>query len=341
MSDQSLIAWFEQTLSQEQRQSIADHVLSGQGYPGPGKIEIPARKAVTVVHVGAEELLARYPQAPVYEDIFHLHLVLDKLSFTSALLFKGPKGTGKSLSAISWFIKNRVPFLQLNCSEGTNKADLQGCFFLQGRETPFSLGRVANAIQVANEYGMAGLLLEEYNALPPPIQKMTNSVLDFRRSIEVDVLGKSYALQPGKKLAILATMNPSTYGGTYDLNEDAKSRFVEIEIGYPPEGEEIKILRTVCGKVVPDATFKDIVAFARDTRQQGTSYALSTRDLVELVRTIEAFGLEAGLQIVLHKFEGEDRVVAFKRMQATWPTSVTVQLRKFWGSPEAPDVNKT
>lgn len=330
-----LIDWFTGHLTTPQREEIRAYLL------GNGRAAAPAEKEVTVVYAGAEELLSRYPTAPIYEDVFNLHTVYDKLAFTSAILIKSPKGTGKSLSVLAWLIKNKIPFLTSNCSEGTNKGDMQGCFFLKGRETPFSLGKVANAIQVANEYGMAGLILEEFNALPPPIQKMTNSVLDFRRSIEVDVLSKSYSLQPGKKLAIFATMNPSTYGGTYDLNEDAKSRFVEIEIGYPPESEEKKILRTVCGKVVSDATLQDLVTFARDTRQQGTSYALSTRDLVELVRTIDAFGLEAGLQIVLHKFEGDDRITAFKRMQSTWPSTVTQQLRKFWGSPEAPDVTKT
>lgn len=335
MSD--LTEWFEKSLTEEQRNEIRKHVLQGSN----GKSVATDEREVSIVYVDAAELLGRYPKAPVYEDIYNLHTVYDKLAFESALLIKGPKGTGKSLSAISWFIKNEIPFMQLNCSEGTTKGDLQGCFFLRGRETPFSLGKVANVIEVANEYGTCGLLIEEFNALPPPIQKMTNSVLDFRRSIEVDVLGKSYALKPDRHLAILATMNPSTYGGTYDINEDAKSRLVEIEIGYPTDGAEMKILRSVCGKVVDDVTLKDIVAFARDTRQQGTSYALSTRDLVELVRTVTAFGLEAGLQIVLHKFEGDDRVVAFKRMQSTWPSSVTSQLRRFWGSPEAPDVNKT
>ena len=332
MSD--LIEWFEKSLTLEQRQELVEYIRVPQAPREADKAE------VSIVHVGAVELLSRFPKSPVYEDVFNLHTVFNKLAFGSAILLKGPKGTGKSLSGISWFINGKVPFMQLNCSEGTNKGDLQGCFFLRGRETPFSLGRVANIIQVANEYGVAGLLLEEFNALPPPIQKMMNPALDFRRSIEVDVLGKSYALQPGKKLAIIATMNPSTYGGTYDINEDAKSRFIELEIGYPPEGAEMKILRAVCGTVVSDDVLKKAIAFARDTRQQGTSYSLSTRDLVEFVRTVEAFGIEGGLQIILHKFEGEDRKVAYKRMTSTWPSTVTSTLRKFWGSAEPPDVDK-
>lgn len=327
-----LIKWFESSLTESQQNEIRDHVLKGSA---------PSSKSeVNIVHVGADELLARFPHKPVYEDVYNLHTVYGKLAYGAAILLKGPKGTGKSLSAISWFIENDIPFMQLNCSEGTNKGDLQGCFFLRGRETPFSLGRAANVIQVANEHGVAGLLLEEFNALPPPIQKMTNPLLDFRRSIEIDVLGKSYALRPGKKLAIIATMNPSCYGGTYDVNEDAKSRFIEVEIGYPPEQAETQILRSVCGTVVSDDVLKKAINFARDTRQQGTGYALSTRDLVEFIHTVEAFGVEGGLQIVLHKFEGEDRKVAFKRMTSTWPSTVTSKLRKFWGSSDLPDVDK-
>jgi MoxR-like ATPase len=297
------------------------------------------KREISLVCADPAELLARYETVPHYEDVFNLYPIFDKLMFETNILLKGPKGTGKSLAAVTWLAKHKVPIVRLACSEGTNKTDIQGSFFLKGKETPFSLGRASAAIEVANRHGMAALILEEISGLPPPTQKMLNSALDFLKAVEIDVLQRAIYLKPGCKLAVVGTMNPSTYGGTYDLNEDLKSRFpAEIELGYPPQEAELKIVQAVCGVPPKDPILNDVVKFAKETRQKGTNYALSTRDVVELVRLVKLVGLAPALQICLCKFEGDDRKTAFLRLKSIWRDPAVIgSLRKFWGSTESPE----
>ena len=175
------------------------------------------------------------------------------------------------------------------------------------------------AIKTANKVGRCILLLEEFNALTPQSQKLLNGVLQ-ERAIEVDALGHTYRLKDGCAVWFTGTMNPSVYGGTYDLNEDLKSRMGEIEIDYPPNELEKQIVRANLGQLdaANEAIVDLVLRFAKESRQQAMGYALSTRDVVRTLHTVRTNGLKTALQMIICKYEGEDRKTTLARLNSVF-----------------------
>lgn len=279
---------------------------------------------VLVTRTPADELLVTNP--PPYIDIFRLHEFYNKMAFHSNLLLKGPKGDGKSLSIFSFAAARGIPLVVQECSEGTKESHLMGSQTLLGDRTVFVLGSIPSAIDIANECGECILLFEELNALTPQVQKMLNAIGDFRKACSMPAIRRTYQLQPGKKLWLVGTMNPSVYGGTYDLNEDLKSRFDELEVTYPEAGLEKTVLLANCGNVVADDIVNKVIRLGAETRASTFSYKLSTRDLVRLIDTIAKTGAPIALQLITCKFEGEDRANIIKRIGSIFGNTV----KAFW-----------
>lgn len=280
---------------------------------------------VLITRIPSEDLLVVDP--PPYVDIFKLHELYDKTAFGGNLLLKGPKGDGKSLSVFSWAAKRGIPLIAQECSEGTKETHLMGSQTLLGDHTVYVLGAIPSAIDVANEVGECILLFEELNALTPQVQKMLNAVGDFRKACSMPAIKKTYRLQPGKKLWVAGTMNPSVYGGTYDLNEDLKSRFNEVEVTYPEHGPEKQVLIANCGNAVSDDILNKVLRLGTESRSGQMAYKLSTRDLVSLINNILYTNLQTALQLVVCKFEGEDRDVVLTRLPSIFGK---VDVKKYW-----------
>jgi hypothetical protein len=272
-----------------------------------------------------------------YVDTFELLPMLQRLCFNPVtrtfdppnILLTGAKGNGKSLLFAYLAEQNQLPYLSLDCSEETKERHLKGGFVAKNGSTPFVLGTVSNAIQVANEVGAAMLVFEELNALSPQRQKELNALTDFRKKIEIPELSWRLELNPGCKLFVTGTMNPSgPYGGTYELNEDLKSRFIEIDMPYPPPGAEKRILQEMSpeGVVIPDEILQNLIAIARETRQEATAYSLSPRDLVQLLHVYSRLGWEDTLFLVGQKFSSEDRALVLKRIEDITRMSVSTNL---------------
>lgn len=243
----------------------------------------------------------------VYEDVCNLHPLFDQIAFHANLILVGPKGIAKTLSIATWAGKKNHPIVTFDCSEDIRRAHLLGMFTLRGDESPFVLGPLTTAIEVANEVGHCVLCLEEINALTPSVQKMLNSIGDFRRRIEVPECQRVFELDPKAKLWLCGTMNTSVYGGVYELNEDLKSRFRMLPVEYPSKGDETRILKSVVsGSVKPDL-IKEVLTLAHETRQKSLAYSLSPRDTVQILEDTQRCGVEGALRLASGKFEGQDR----------------------------------
>jgi len=304
----------------EEQQAILANLLNV-------KKESEKEDQVTVTRTPTRDLYIENP--PPYVDVFGFHALYDRLSFEQNLLLKGPKGDGKTLSVFAYASQKHIPVVVQECSEDTKAFNLMGSQSMIGKKTIFTLGALPTSIDVANEVGLCILLLEEINALTPQVQKQLNALTDFRQMVSMPFIGKSYRLEPSAKLWVVGTMNPSTYGGAYDMNEDLKSRFEELDITYPEHAQEKGILKAVCGSIIDDPLLDLIIRFAKETRQQATGYSLSTRDVVRLVKNISMVGLDTALQMVICKFEGEDRDVVMKRMASVFGQK---NIKKYWGA---------
>ena len=168
-----------------------------------------------------------------YQDVNKLHPLLDAIGYGSGVALVGPKGIGKSLAIASYAVLKNIPLVTFDCSEDVRRAQLLGAYVIRGNETPFILGPIPTAIEIANETGACVLVFEEVNTLTPQMQKVLNALCDFRRRVEIPEAKAVYALNPGARLLIAGTMNHSGYGGVYDLNEDLKSRLNLVPLSYP------------------------------------------------------------------------------------------------------------
>jgi MoxR-like ATPase len=254
----------------------------------------------------------------MYEDVADLHPLFDEIAFGANLILVGPKGIAKTLSIAAWAGKHGYPIVTFDCSEDIRRAHLIGMFTLRGDESPFVLGPLTTSIEVANEVGHCILCLEEINALTPSVQKMLNSIGDFRRRIEVPECQRVFELKPGVKLWLCGTMNTSVYGGVYELNEDLKSRFRMLPVDYPTKGDETRILAKVVGNGVKKDTVTQVLTLAHETRQKSLAYSLSPRDTVQILEDVQRCGVEGALRLASGKFEGQDRDYFKERVKSTF-----------------------
>jgi len=82
------------------------------------------------------------------------------------------------------------------------------------------------------------LLVDEINRASPKTQA---ALLECMQEDQVTVDGVSYEL--AAPFMVVATQNPIEYEGTYPLPEAQLDRFtLRVEIGYPPLGEEARML---------------------------------------------------------------------------------------------------
>jgi len=254
-------------------------------------------RGVRVLDVDTSKFYAL--ETPVYvEQNSELKVLEAHWKSQVPLLFVGPKGVGKTLSIAHFARTNTVPIVQYDCSEDSKRWDLVGRFVDVGT---YELGVMPLAIEVANKEGKCILVFEELNALSPNMQKTLNQLLDWRRHVYVPELNKLYRLEPNAKLLITATMNPSTYGGVFELNEDLRSRFAEYHVTYPRTEVEQRVVSMYDG--LPDDLVQKLITLANESRAGTLSYVISPRDLTlfaTLYKTYtEVFAQDKALRMAL------------------------------------------
>jgi nitric oxide reductase NorQ protein len=260
---------------------------------------------VEIIRLGAEDFAP--DKALQYIDTGKLHPLFDKIGFRANVILVGPKGIAKTLSVSSWAGKQACPIVTFDCSEDIRRSHLIGNFILRGDKSPFVLGPITTAIEIANEVGQCILCLEEINALTPQMQKVLNPLGDFRRRVEVPECQKVFRLNEGAQLWLCGTMNTSVYGGVYELNEDLKSRFRILPMDYPSKKAEKAIVQEVVKTSMTSQTLDSLLTVAHETRQKSLEYALSTRDVVQIIEDAEVADLATALRLASGKFEGQDR----------------------------------
>ena len=261
----------------------------------------------------------------IYVDAQSTHALYGQLAFKSNMVLVGPKGIGKSLSVASYAAKVDSPVITFDCSEDVRRSHLLGMFVLRGNETPFVLGPLTTAFEIANETGRCILILEEINALSPQMQKVLNAPLDFRQRIEVPEAGRVFKLDSGAQIWVVGTMNTAVYGGVYELNEDLKSRVRLMPLDYPDVAAESKIIDGILqgsGLKVDPKMVQGVLTLAHETRQKSLDYALSTRDVVQILEDSTLVGPEKALWLATGKFEDNDRETITERIESIFGIQV-------------------
>lgn len=277
------------------------------------------------------------PQLIRTEDIANIYTLIGAhLNTGVPLLLEGPKGTAKTLAVAKYCEENEIPLIQFDCSEQTKRYDIMGRFIPVDDKVVFQLGDLPRAIQLANTYGQAMIVFEEINALTPNMQKVLNQLFDWRNHVYVPEIGQTFKLKEGCKLGIAATCNPSTYGGTFELNEDLLSRLTIYKIGYPTKNTEVSILEQLFDSQSESvSTYLDcFAALAGETRngynRNEFSYALSTRDIVQMLTNFLSYKEEFSqmlncddpeldaLELVKHTFLSKYNAAEKETLETRW-----------------------
>jgi len=199
------------------------------------------------------------------------------VSQSKNLMLLGPAGSGKTELGIILAKQMGKNVEVLNCGAMTEpRLSLIGnTHFSPDKGTFFSDSRFVKAITTKNTL----VLLDELSRAPKDAFNILLPVLDKRRELVLDEDdGKVVKVAEG--VCFLATANVGIeYTGTSTIDRALKDRFGQVEVGFPPVDNEIKLLKARTGIPVKFATY--LVNIANNQRVQATK----EMEFTELIST--------------------------------------------------------
>jgi MoxR-like ATPase len=174
-----------------------------------------------------------------------LDLMLAAVAVSGHVLLEGVPGVAKTLAANATSRALGMTFTRVQFTPDMLPSDLTGTMTLRGGELVFRSGPVFTHL----------LLADEINRTPPKTQA---ALLEAMQERQVSIDGEAHPLPD--PFLVVATQNPIEYEGTYPLPEAQLDRFlVKVDVGYPSEADEIRMLQLDHRGVAP-ATLDDVRA---------------------------------------------------------------------------------
>jgi MoxR-like ATPase len=165
-------------------------------------------------------------------------VLLGALILGGHVLLQGPPGVAKTLTASAFARAVGGDFRRVQFTPDMLPADLIGAVTSRDGKPEFRPGPVFTNV----------LLADEINRTPPKTQA---ALLEAMQEGQASVDGVSYPLP--RPFLVTATQSPIAFEGTYPLPETQLDRFLmHIEIGYPSEEHELKLL------ALPRAGLRDL-----------------------------------------------------------------------------------
>lgn len=244
----------------------------------------------------------------IERDVWEL-LVRNILKGKNTLVF-GPTGTGKT-ELIQYVCQ--AMGIKLNIQDMGTVQDAQSALLGVHRldDKGHSSFDYAPFVYHVQEPGV--ILLDELNRSPLAANNILFPCLDSRRYLPVDIAGGHDArnITVNKDTVFFATANlGSEYSGTQQIDRALMDRFFPVELEYPKENVETRILMMRTG--IAEKFAKSIVKVAGNIRQQfreqelgntvSVRHTLETADLVA-----DGFDLTTGLtKVIMPLFDDEN-----------------------------------
>jgi hypothetical protein len=145
---------------------------------------------------------------------------------------KGHAGTGKDVLMKIFANRTRRPMFSFDCSRWTTEVELSEDLQLEAENGATKSIKVPSTVLIAAQTPGAILYFNEFNAMPEEAQLFLHALFDEKRSITLKTRsGKTVKADPSVLLA--CSMNPN-YPGTFKPQMATRSRFIDMEIDYPP-----------------------------------------------------------------------------------------------------------
>lgn len=190
------------------------------------------------------------------------------------VLLKGPTGSGKTRLVEYMAYSLKRPLHTVPCHEDLSANDLVGRYILNGDETNWIKGPLMMAVE---DGGIA--YLDEVVESRKDVNVVIHPLTDYRRYLPAEKLGKVFYAPD--EFMLVVSYNPNYQSVLKELKPSTRQRFLSIELGWPKEDLEKKIVAHESG--VDEGTADKLVKAAgkiRNLVNQGLEEGISTRELV-------------------------------------------------------------
>src|SRR6516164_10952811 len=181
-----------------------------------------------------------------------------------SVMLKGPTGCGKTRFVEAMAFDLGRPLITVSCHDDISTADLVGRFLLRGGDTEWVDGPLTRAVR-----GGAICYLDEVVEARQDTTVVIHPLADHRRQLPIDRLGATLDAAPG--FCLVVSYNPGYQSVLKDLKDSTRQRMIAIELDFPPEETERKVVVHESG-VSPDVASRLV-------------------DLAQAIRRLESTGL--------------------------------------------------
>ena len=237
------------------------------------------------------------------------------VSYKMPTLLIGETGTGKTSLIRHLAFSTNNAFVRVNHNGGTTIEDIIGRWIINGKN---QMEWVDGILIEAMKKGY-WFLADEINATTAEINFVYHSLLDDDGRVILVEKGNEVVISH-PNFRFFGAMNPSTeYAGTKELNKALMSRFMVIQVDFPPPKIEQKILVNRTG--ITNEIADKMVKLAGEVRmmhaKQEIRFVLSTRDLLMWALMYKVYNkfLNSAEMTVLNKI-AEDDYDAVKTLMA-------------------------
>ncbi len=190
------------------------------------------------------------------------------------VMLNGPTGCGKTrlIEYMAWKLKR--PLYTVACHDDLSANDLIGRYLIKGDEVEWIDGPLLMAV---NNGGIS--YLDEIVEARKDVTVVIHPLTDHRRYLPVEKRGKIF--HAPKDFMLVISYNPNYQSVLKELKPSTKQRFVSINLGWPDEELETRIVQQEAG--VDEDIAGRLVKSANKIRNlvhQGLEEGVSTRELV-------------------------------------------------------------
>jgi cobaltochelatase CobS len=238
-------------------------------------------------------------------------------------LMVGPTGSGKSSVIEQVLARLNRPHYRMNFDEGITRSEFVGKDVLKSDETKFQEGILVKAVKEG-----AALIMDEFDAAPPSVTMLMQSVLEGGN---LTLLEEGVVIEPHPDFKIFATANTNgmgdesgLYNGTQPQNFATLNRFTQIEkVDYPCAADEDRIIlkkTKIADRQVRQNLIK-VAKLVRDAHKKDEiTGTMSTRAVINTGKKLLAYGdVKRAYELtVLNGLNSEDREVYEELIQRVW-----------------------